>query len=181
VRIILRMKRLRGKVPATANGRDSLGARPSRSLRGASRAPTRKRGSGQKGVWRDAKHSGRDDRAPPTDRTPEHSRLFASIRGWRLNFLIFQDQLMQVVDFHDIFTYFPVVADISHAFFEHAWRNSRIKNVKAELPLCPDFSQAMRTTAALVETPPALKREIEAARQRCPTKVAVSASVDFYA
>jgi hypothetical protein len=24
---------------------------------------------------------------------------------------------MQVVDFHDIFTYFPVVADISHAFF----------------------------------------------------------------
>jgi hypothetical protein len=41
-----------------------------------------------------------------TARISEHSRLFAFIRGWMLDFLIFQDQLMQVVDFHDIFTYF---------------------------------------------------------------------------
>jgi hypothetical protein len=41
--------------------------------------------------------------ALPIDWISEHSRLWASIRGWRSCFLIFLDQLTQVVDFHDRF------------------------------------------------------------------------------
>jgi hypothetical protein len=44
--------------------------------------------------------------ALPMYRMAEHSRLFASIRGFILDFWKFQKQLMQVVDFQDSFSYF---------------------------------------------------------------------------
>jgi hypothetical protein len=53
--------------------------------------------------------------ALPTVRISEHLRRLASIRGLMLHFLIFQDQLMQVVDFHDIFRYFSLSANRSGA------------------------------------------------------------------
>jgi hypothetical protein len=39
-------------------------------------------------------------RAPTTDRISEHLRPLASIRGFVLIFWMFQNRLMQVVDFH---------------------------------------------------------------------------------
>src|SRR5580692_1377927 len=44
----------------------------------------------------------------PTHRIAEHARLLAFIRGCIPSFWKFQKQLMQVVDFHDIFRYFQV-------------------------------------------------------------------------
>src|SRR5665213_1589218 len=43
-------------------------------------------------------------------------RPFTSLRGFMLNFLVFLDQLTQIVDFLNFSRFFPVVADISHAF-----------------------------------------------------------------
>jgi hypothetical protein len=48
------------------------------------------------------------------DRISEYSRLLASIRGLMLHFLIFQHRLMQVVDFHDYFSYFHMFLGLAH-------------------------------------------------------------------
>jgi hypothetical protein len=45
----------------------------------------------------------------PKNRISEYSRLLASIRGFILNFWKFQQQLMQVVDFHDRFSYLGII------------------------------------------------------------------------
>ena len=73
-----------------------------------------------------------------TDQISGHSRHFASIRGWMVNFLIFQDWLTQVVDFHNFSRFFLIVADISACFYGQAWRNPRGRR-----PCCP--KNEMRT------------------------------------
>src|SRR3984957_4730466 len=56
---------------------NAWGARPSRSLRGASRAPLRQERKTQGCGWRDSNHGGRDDRAPQTSR---HTRNIGKYR-----------------------------------------------------------------------------------------------------
>jgi len=90
-----------------------------------------KGGYRQGGIWRDAKHSGRDDRAPKRLDFRTWLRL-VSFGGWARNFrkslifnldlrksLIFKLGLTQVVDLHDIFRYFQ-------CFSGHVWRNDAI-------------------------------------------------------
>ena len=130
-----------------AHRRKFLGARPSRSLLGCVSRPAQVRriqiGRYWKGrpTWRAIRlrcASTRQGRPrSTTDRISEHSpRLFASIRGWVLKFSIFQNQLMQVVDFHNFSRYFHLVADISHAFFGHDWRNGVIPPGSHPPPTC---------------------------------------------
>jgi hypothetical protein len=107
----LREMRLHGKAIATANGR-----KLTRILRIAtvpvaagcvSRPALSKRKTGM--CW--ARRPTRRSRRPrsPQDQILEHSRHFAFIRSGMLKFSIFPDWLTQVVDFHDIFTYFLYV------------------------------------------------------------------------
>jgi hypothetical protein len=63
---------------------------------------------------------------------------------------------------------------IGDGSLRRAHLDTTTKSGRAELPLCPGFSPAMRTTVCQEETSPTLKREIGAARQRRPTNVAVS-------
>ncbi len=83
--------------------------------------------------------------ALPMNRISKHSRLFESIRGCTRNSLIFRKGLMQVVDFHDSFTYFSHGLTLGERDRLAAPKRSNVRPGRRWVRLTPRFGRKGKT------------------------------------
>src|ERR1700722_223530 len=83
--------------------------------------------------------------ALPMNRISKHSRLFESIRGCTRNSLIFRKGLMQVVDFHDSFTYFSHGLTLGERARLAAPKRSNVRPGRRWVRLTPRFGRKGKT------------------------------------